>query len=166
MSCFVTHTHSQLHTHTYTQSRESFMAEGLFTLSIRSRCEHSGRGDKNRAREVKETEKNKTDTGSERKQRQNRETMISVRKVEEKCLSTETQMVQQRGVKCVNSVYFMRPNITFCPLLFEPSNRNTSPSDVTTFPRNLHTALPNTEGCYGRRRIHIVANLRNPSRFN
>lgn len=31
------------------------MAEGLFALSIRSRCELGGRGDKNRAREVSET---------------------------------------------------------------------------------------------------------------
>lgn len=45
------------HTHTQSESRESFMAEGLFTLSIRSRCELGGRGDKNRVREVRETER-------------------------------------------------------------------------------------------------------------
>ena len=45
------------------------MAEGLFTLPIRSRCALSGRGDKNRGeREVREAEIEKTKTSSERKQ--------------------------------------------------------------------------------------------------
>lgn len=46
-----THRAHAPHTHTHTESRETFMAEGLFALSIRSRCELSGRGDINRARE-------------------------------------------------------------------------------------------------------------------
>ena len=48
------------------------MAEGLFTLSIRSRCELSGRGDKNRAREVKETEGEKHRRGQKESKRDRR----------------------------------------------------------------------------------------------
>lgn len=49
------------------------MAEGLFTLSIRSRCELSGRGDKNRGREVRKTE-------GERRRRGQRESKTSRQK--------------------------------------------------------------------------------------
>lgn len=63
----------QAHTSTCTESSGSFMAEGPFTLSIRSRCELSGRGDKNRARDGGRVRKKARET--------DRETMTSVREV-------------------------------------------------------------------------------------
>lgn len=51
---------------------ESFMAEGLFAPSIRSRCELGGRGDKNRAREVSETAGERRRQGQEESVRDGR----------------------------------------------------------------------------------------------
>lgn len=63
---------------THTQSPESLLWQKGCSLSIRSRCELSGRGDKNRAREVKETKRERRRRGQEKKAH---ETVISGRKV-------------------------------------------------------------------------------------
>lgn len=55
------------------------MAEGLFALSIRSRCELSGRWDKNRASEVSETVARDGDRVRKKARDAAGETMSSVR---------------------------------------------------------------------------------------
>lgn len=58
------------HTSTHREPRESFMVEGLFALSIRSRCELSGRGDKNSKRgEGDRTRKKETQSKEREKER-------------------------------------------------------------------------------------------------
>lgn len=94
---YICQTERSCHTHTHTVQ---FLTEGLFALSIRSRCERSGRRDKNRQERGKTGTKKQTRTGSDRSQV--RQTII----LEDKCTrlkSTRTQVPEEFNLLCQKS---------------------------------------------------------------
>lgn len=132
--------HTKTYVHTHTESRESFMAEGLFTLSIRSRCELSGRGDKNRAGEVRKTERERRRRGQKDSARDRR------RNNDLEWRRADGPERWGRRVKLVCFIVLAFDFLSSSSSLL--SNRNTSPSDVITFLRHhtpvSHTRFPRT----------------------